>query len=461
VSSEARVGIVALLVIAIVVISWSRLGGLFKSDYQVVVCFDDLRGVPVGAPVRLYGVKIGQVSEIGIAWHREFPKKPACATLTIDRRYTLFTGDVFQVASGSLLGDKHIRVTQSVPARGQPLSKTQPMLVEGSAPSGIEALAQDAEDIAGQAKTTVANVNDMLADQQMRADLKATMANMRELSARATDIANKTLTLMDRVGPEDAQKVQAMVDNLYEVSRSLRRTAAGMNALVSTSTMPQDMEKMSQQLVEASENVRKSTEAVEGLLADPKTSDDIRTTLENVREASGAGVEVAQKASGVLDKMDSIATKVDTAIGGLPTLANPLKDVEVEGYGDARWGSGPAGRMDVAFDLYPNKFDDSFWRLGARSLGDGEKLDLQRGFALRHRGERVRAGVFEGELGVGWDRDWSSRLSSEVELIDPDEFRLDLHGFYRYNQDWSLAFGVDRTLSGTEPFIGARRYFDF
>lgn len=461
-TSEAKVGIVALLVTAVVIVSWSKLGGLsrWRGEYRVMVCFEDLRGLPVGAPVRLHGVNIGKVSGIDIERRPEFPDHPACATLSIQKKYPLYAGDIFQVSGGSLLGDKHVRVTRGVVA-GAALDPRKISIVKGAGPAGMEALAENAEALATEAKGTVTSVNELLRDEQMRADLRATLAGMRQLSERATDIAAKALTLVDRLGPEDADKVQTMVDNLYEVSRSLRRTAAGVNAMVSTTTMPQDLDRLSANLVQASEDVRQSTAAVQSIIADPQTSEDLKTTLGNVREVSESGLEIAQKTTEVLEKVDRIAGKVDTAIGSLPSLANPFKDMEVEGQLDARWGSGPAGRIDVAFDVYPDPFDDAFWRVGVRDLGDEEKLDFQRGIPLGHRGERLRVGVFEGDLGVGWDRDWSSRLSSEVELIDPDQFRLDLRGRYKYSPDWDLLFGVDRALGGTEPFVGARRHFDF
>jgi phospholipid/cholesterol/gamma-HCH transport system substrate-binding protein len=462
VSSEAKVGIVALFVIAVAIVSLSKLGGLsrWRGNYTVVVCFDDLRGLPVGAPVRLRGVKIGVVSDTELKRYPEFADRPACARLSIERKQTLYEGDTFQVAAGSLLGDKYIRVTPSSKVQAA-LDKSKVSVIAGAGPAGIEALVDNAQELGTEAKQTVASVNKLLADEQMRADLKATMASMRVLAERSTQVAAKALALVDQLGPGDAKKVEQMVDNLYEVSRSLRRTAAGVNALVSTTTLPADIDTITANLAKASEDVRRSTEAVQGIITDPKTSDDLRTTLDNVREVSASSVEIADKTNRVLDKVDGIATRVDTAIGDLPSLANPFGNMELEGQGDFRVGSGPAGRIDVDVDLYPNRYDDAFWRVGVRDLGGNRKLDFQRGIPLSHRGERVRVGVIEGELGAGWDRDWTPRLSSEVELIDPDRFRLDVRGRYRYNQDWDVLFGIDRALSGTEPYVGARRYFDF
>jgi hypothetical protein len=153
--------------------------------------------------------------------------------------------------------------------------------------------------------------------------------------------------------------------------------------------------------------------------------------------------------------------RVDRAMGSVEGIGSALDRIDTEGAVDFRWGSGPAGRIDLGVDLYPDRYGDQFWRVGLRDVGGAEKLDLQRGLPLGHRGEALRVGLIEGQLGVGWDREWSRRWSSEAELIDPDAFRLDLRARYEYGPDWDLVFGMDRVLSGSEPFIGARRHFDF
>ncbi len=124
-------------------------------------------------------------------------------------------------------------------------------------------------------------------------------------------------------------------------------------------------------------------------------------------------------------------------------------------------GEWAGGRMDLDLDVFPNRYKDGFWRVGVRDIGGSEKLDLQRGLPLSRRGESLRVGLIEGELGVGYDRQWSRRWLSEADIIDPDKFRLDIRAHYRYDPDWDLVFGMDRVFSGSEPFVGARRHFDF
>jgi phospholipid/cholesterol/gamma-HCH transport system substrate-binding protein len=459
VTSEAKTGIVLLVVVAAAIASWAKLGGLSRfREYEVIVCFDDLHGLPKGAPVRLRGVDIGKVTSVDVGMDPELGCLQARAILSISRKQPLYRKDKFQVASGSLFGDRHILVTRG---GGPMISMDEVEVVKGSPPAGLDAITTQADDIAGQLGRIMDGLESVIGDEQVQGDLKEALANLKVLSERSTQVATRALSLVEGLGPESADKVNTLVDNLYEVSRSLRLTAAEVRAFVSTTTMPDDMKDISANLVATSESVRATTATIEELVSDPKTSSKIRTTLDNVEEATARGSEAAAKATEVLDKVDRVVGRVDRAMGSVEGIGRSFDNIETEAAFDFRWGSGPAGRMDLDLDVFPNRYRDGFWRVGVRDIGGSEKLDLQRGLPLSRRGEALRVGLIEGELGVGYDRQWSRRWLSEADIIDPDKFRLDVRAHYRYDPDWDLVFGMDRVFSGSEPFVGARRHFDF
>ncbi len=466
-TSEAKAGAVVLLVVAVAIVAWGQLGGLsiLRGTYDVVVYFDDLLGLSEGAVVRLQGARVGEVHRVGVvdAEHpSKFPPRLAWARIRIQNETLLYHGDTFQVASGTLLGDRHVRVTRVTPSGTVIADTDPPQEIAGSAPGGIDALASQAESIADQANKAMGNLDALLGDPELQANLKDTFANLKTLSVSASAIANKTLTLVEGLGPEDTDKVTGIVDNLHAVSQSLRRTAAGINAMVATTTLPEDMEEISRHLVDASESVAGTVDTVEEIIGDPKTETDIRDIMGNARDATGQATVALEKATSVLEHVDNIAARADETSADFERFGDSIKAIEAEGYIDFRVGDGSSGRIDVGADLYPDRHKDEFWRVGVRDLGGGgEKLDLQRGFPLDHRNERLRIGLMAGEVGVGYDREWSPRLSTEAEIIDPDKFRVDIKGKYRYDPEWDLLFGVDRALSGSEPFIGARRHFDF
>ena len=103
-------------------------GSKLQPTYSVIVCFEDLHGVPAGAPVRLCGVKIGEVACVGVERHREYPTKLAYADLAIDKIIALYHGDRFEVGFGALIGDRYIR-TRRAEVHGEALNRDVPPTV--------------------------------------------------------------------------------------------------------------------------------------------------------------------------------------------------------------------------------------------------------------------------------------------------------------------------------------------
>lgn len=108
-----------------------------RGVYHVVVCFEDLHGLPAGAPVRLAGVKIGEVVEVGVDRFPDFPEKTAYARVAVDKRYRLYTGDKYEVAFGPPLGSPFLRITRGSPA-GTTLRQEPVETVGGSGVWGMD-----------------------------------------------------------------------------------------------------------------------------------------------------------------------------------------------------------------------------------------------------------------------------------------------------------------------------------
>ena len=108
-------------------------GSNLRGTYSVIVHFEDLRGVPAGAPVRLAGVKIGEVVDVGVAWAAppKFRNKLAYAELAIEGATPLYHGDTFEVGFGSLLGDRHIRIRRADPLGAMIPAESPPAEIAG------------------------------------------------------------------------------------------------------------------------------------------------------------------------------------------------------------------------------------------------------------------------------------------------------------------------------------------
>ena len=109
-----RLGIVVVatgLVVVTLVLMFGRVPAIFKSSYPIYVKFKDASGISPGTPVTKFGIRIGQVTEIGFA----DDGKSALATLAIDANIRLTTNETFSI-NKSMLGDAVIEVVRKAGA---------------------------------------------------------------------------------------------------------------------------------------------------------------------------------------------------------------------------------------------------------------------------------------------------------------------------------------------------------
>ena len=98
--SELKVGVtvvVAGLVLAVLIILMSGTGGLFTRKLILKSYFFDAQGLRVGAPVRLSGVDIGNVSKIRVVPNK--PLAPVEVTMKVNGKYRFNLQEGFEDAS--------------------------------------------------------------------------------------------------------------------------------------------------------------------------------------------------------------------------------------------------------------------------------------------------------------------------------------------------------------------------
>jgi phospholipid/cholesterol/gamma-HCH transport system substrate-binding protein len=105
-----RLGIVVVatgLVAVTLVLLFGRVPAIFKSSYPIYVKFKDASGISPGTPVTKFGIRIGQVTEIGFA----DDGKSALVTLAIDSNIRLTSKETFSI-NKSMFGDAVIEVVR-------------------------------------------------------------------------------------------------------------------------------------------------------------------------------------------------------------------------------------------------------------------------------------------------------------------------------------------------------------
>ena len=121
--SQLKVGItviVASITLAVLIFLMSNTGGIFTKKIILKSYFDDANGLRQGAPVRLSGVDIGNVSAIRVV--RDKPLTPVEVTIKVATKYDfgLRKDSMTLLSTAGVLGETYINIDSSL-AKGPPV----------------------------------------------------------------------------------------------------------------------------------------------------------------------------------------------------------------------------------------------------------------------------------------------------------------------------------------------------
>jgi phospholipid/cholesterol/gamma-HCH transport system substrate-binding protein len=190
ISNEMKVGVLVVVCIAVLLGFLYKTGSLdFKKEgYEVKVLFNVVAGVQKNAPVRLAGVEIGKVRDIGLSYSKGTKVE---VILWLNKDAKLKQDSRAFITALGLMGEKYIEVTAgSEDASFLKKGGT----ITGEDPLDFDALARKGENIAEALEETLANIkllaqnsNSVVTDNKEKIDaifenLEATTQNFKEFS---------------------------------------------------------------------------------------------------------------------------------------------------------------------------------------------------------------------------------------------------------------------------------------
>jgi len=271
-SNESKVGLMAVIVIALSIWGYKFLQGknILSTSTSLYVEYDDVTELPKSAPVLKNGFQVGVVSDIYLK--PDDPEKVVVA-LDIDRKVLVpkdaravllslgvmsgrgielefdkpcsggncaVNGDILSGQTKGLLGSM-VDPTE-VPAYMDQLdeglkqimaSMKEEMAKPGSADSGIGKMAKDLEATMGNLKLMTAQMNTLLAANTK--SLTGTMKNMETITGGLAENKDKISTLMGNASTFSAQLTDADIKNtISKANGTLEETKAMMVKLQNT-----------------------------------------------------------------------------------------------------------------------------------------------------------------------------------------------------------------------------------
>ena len=180
---EFWVGLFAGLGFLVLTIIIFFVGGIsfFKHGYTVTLKFNYVSILDKGAPVRMAGVRVGEVKEVALKYDDAQKKNRVFAKVFLNRGTEIRDNYVFAIQGAYVLSEPHIEIT---PQPGDnPILKNGAVL-EGVGPVQIDELINRSIHIAEQMDAILVKVRMMTDDKELTDALKVMVVNFADISVQ-------------------------------------------------------------------------------------------------------------------------------------------------------------------------------------------------------------------------------------------------------------------------------------
>src|SRR5574337_1028866 len=250
--TRANYALIGLFTLAVILgafgfVYWYKTFGQQTVRTSYTIQFNgSVAGLLTGGSVTFNGIKVGEVTELGLV-----PEDPGrvYARVAIDARTPIKTDTSAELQFGGLTGVASIALhggsanAESLPPKG---------VIDAVPSSSLQNLTLKAQKVAAKADEVLDNVNKLLND--TAPGLKATVANVQELTATLSDKNGNFLMALNSVEPGKVRNImtnadqavakintllgdgagKAMITDISEAARSIRKLADSLSRFAST-----------------------------------------------------------------------------------------------------------------------------------------------------------------------------------------------------------------------------------
>ena len=158
---------------------------LVRAGYRVNVMFNYVSILDKGAPVRMAGVRIGEVTKVSLEEEKETGRTRVRVQLFIAKGFEIRENYLFNVRGTHILSEPHIEVSPQ-PSQAPFLKDEQ--TVQGVDPVPVEVLVDRADQIAGDLEAIFRKLKRVVEDKQTEGEIRDAIHNFASLSRSLNQI---------------------------------------------------------------------------------------------------------------------------------------------------------------------------------------------------------------------------------------------------------------------------------
>ncbi|APR76355.1 Hypothetical protein A7982_01702 [Minicystis rosea] len=290
-SIEVKVGILILSALGLLAAFILIMGGVsFQPTYSIFVDFDNPGGLQTGAPVRIAGVKVGKISEIGFRGGtdpRTGKREPLVRLkVQLEKRYqqSVHENSIFFVTNQSVLGEQFLAI--------EPGSSDRPVLADGSTVRGLDPPRLDMliAEMYELLHSTVSGLRDN------KAEIGEAFEGLRKTLKGSGDFMDRNKDRLDRIAA-NVEKITVDTDETVKAARTkfvenpqVDRILA--NADRATGELPPILADAKATMA----NAKRASDAV----GDPKQAAKLKQAIDDVAEITGKAKAATADAEAIL-----------------------------------------------------------------------------------------------------------------------------------------------------------------
>lgn len=418
---EVRVGV--LVVVGFALFGWVAFAlqrsFVQRGGYELTIVFSHIAGLNERAAVRLSGVKVGEVARIFL---RSDNQVGVVVRLQNDVRVDRHSK--FIITTQSILAfDKYIEI---LPPKTHTAWLKPGDQVEGEAPFQVQQMIEGMYDTMLEFREMGRSLTGVL-DEDFIRQVEEAMANVSDATKGMKLFVDELASLTS----ENRGGLERMLQNFVVTSENIKETSERVKVLARTQrldAMQAKVEQLLGELKEAADTTNRILERVDKEVLGPKQAKELGAILEKSNQLLGD----VQKTTDSVKKLSGIKAKAMAEMGYRPSSQTMQTNAFVE-----------IGK------------DDKVARAGVVDVGEGSKALLQVG---RNLGDgQIWAGLREGKVGAGGSYAVSDKLRLDAEVYDPNDVKFDVKLSTPLLDRLSLLLGwVKDTQDESEAWVGFR-----
>lgn len=220
--SEIKVGLFVLAGIAVTLLVVMLIGGermLFRRFVEFTVTFQNVEGLKVGAPVRMGGIDVGRVANVG--YSRDMADATVHVVLGVlaDEAPRVTDDSQVKVVPKGLLGDKMVEILRGKSPTAASPSKT----VKGT----------EGDDLMGRATEIADNVSKAskeLSNEDLHRDLRESVGSLNRILTSVSEGQGYPTRLLN--DPAEAARISSAIEGIERASTELATTVKAARAIV-------------------------------------------------------------------------------------------------------------------------------------------------------------------------------------------------------------------------------------